>query len=78
MDFPDDAGRAGSWTKDQRDERGISAAELARRINGLAREVGDPTIVSQQVVPKFEQGNTKRMPAWARFIVPALLLQNSC
>lgn len=50
----------------------MSAAELARRINGLARESGDPTIVSQQVVSKFEQGNTKRMPAWARFVMPAL------
>lgn len=73
MDMPSDPGRAGTWTKAQREDRAISAAELARRINGIAREAGDPTIVSQQVLSKFEQGNTKRLPAWARFIVPALV-----
>lgn len=72
MNLPGDAGEAGRWTKAQREERGMSAAELARRINGQARSTGDPTIVSQQVVSKFEQGSTKRMPAWARFIVPAI------
>jgi phage repressor protein C with HTH and peptisase S24 domain len=72
MDFPDDPGRAGDWTKAQREARAMSAAWLAKRINGLARQAGDPTIVSQQVISKFEQGNTKRMPAWARFVAPAL------
>lgn len=65
MRLPHDAGEAGHWTKAQREERGLSAAALADRINGLAR---DPTTVSQQVVSKFEQGKTKRMPAWVRFI----------
>lgn len=72
MELSDDASRAGRWTKEQREARGISARELADRVNGLAREAADPTIVSQQVVSKFEQGSTKRLPAWARFIVPAL------
>lgn len=71
MKLPGDPGLAGRWTKEQREARGISARELADRINGLAHESGDPTIVSQQVVSKFEQGTTKRLPAWARFIVPA-------
>lgn len=72
MDIPDDAGEAGLWTKRQRDRRGMSAAELARRINGLAQEAGDPTTVSQQVVSKWEQGKAKKFPAWTRFIMPAL------
>lgn len=71
MKLPTDPSLAGRWTKEQRDVRAMSAADLARRISGLAREHGDPTVVSQQVVSKFEQGNTKRMPAWARFIVMA-------
>jgi phage repressor protein C with HTH and peptisase S24 domain len=45
---------------------------MAARINGLANEGGDPTEVSQQVVSKFEQGKNKRLPAWTRYIVPAL------
>lgn len=71
MRIPEDPGDAGLWVKAHRDERGWSAADLARRINGLAREQGDPTVVSQQVLSKFEQGRTKRFPAWVRYIVPA-------
>ena len=77
MGFPNDAGLAGLWTKEQREARAISARELADRINGLAREAGDPTVVSQQVVSKFEQGNTKRLPAWSRFIEPAIEASDS-
>lgn len=77
MKFPSDAGQAGLWTKEQRTERAISAAELADRLSGLAREASDPTVVSQQVVSKFEQGKTKRMPPWARFIVPAFEANDS-
>lgn len=68
MRMPDDPGKAGLWTKDQRDKRGWAAAELASRINGRANYEGDPTQVSQQVVSKWEQGKTKRAPAWTRFI----------
>lgn len=70
--IPDDPPEAGLWTKRERERRGLSAAELARRINGLAGEVGDPTNVSQQVVSKFEQGKNKKLPPWTRFITPAL------
>lgn len=31
-----------------------------------------PMVISQQVVSKFEQGNTKRMPVWAHFVPQAL------
>ncbi len=72
MKLPGDAGEAGLWTKAQRERRGMSAADIAKRITGLAREGGDPTVVSQQVVSKFEQGKTKRTPPWARYIVPVL------
>ncbi len=68
MQMPEDPGKAGVWTKAQRDKRGWSAAELASRINGRASYEGDPTRVSQQVVSKWEQGNTKRAPAWTRYV----------
>jgi hypothetical protein len=42
---PEDAGRAGLWVKSEREAKGWSADELARRINGLAMEEGDPTRV---------------------------------
>lgn len=70
--LPEDAGKAGLWTKREREKRGLSATELAQRINGLAREGGDPTRVSQQVVSKFEQGKGKRLPPWTRYIAAAL------
>lgn len=72
MKLPDTPQVAGRWVKAQRELRGISAEDLAARISGLARAGGDPTTVSQQVVSKFEKGETKRWSAWHRFIVPAL------
>jgi phage repressor protein C with HTH and peptisase S24 domain len=72
MKMPDGAEETGLWVKRERDRRGLSARELADRINGLCRETGDPTVVSQQVVSKFEQGKTKKLPAWTRFVIPAL------
>ena len=72
MKLPDTPQAAGPWTKAQRDRRGISADDLAALISGLAKYEGDPTTVSQQVVSKFEKGETKRWSAWHRFIVPAL------
>lgn len=72
MKMPTDPGDAGRWTKAQREKRALSAAELAERINGLAREDGDPTTVSQQVISKFEKGEAKRPSGWHRFIVQAL------
>lgn len=72
MQLPEDPGEAGLWTKAERERRKLSGAEMARRITGLAREAGDPTIISQQVLSKFEQGDAKRFTGWSRFIVPAL------
>lgn len=72
MGFPENPGRAGLWLKSEREARGWSAAEVARRLNGLAAEDGDPTRVSQQVLSKFEQGTTKRMPGWARLLPKVL------
>jgi phage repressor protein C with HTH and peptisase S24 domain len=70
--MPQDPGDAGRWTKDERTRRGISGGELARRISGLAKESGDPTTLSQQVIAKWEKGATKKCPPWVRFIVEAL------
>jgi transcriptional regulator with XRE-family HTH domain len=69
---PEDPGAAGLWCKTERTTRGWSASDLATRINGLAAEHGDTVRVSQQVISKFEQGNTKRKPSWVRFIAMAL------
>ena len=71
--MPQDPREAGLWTKQQREKRGLSARDLAGRINGLATEAGDPTRVSQQVVSKFEQGANKRLPPWTRYIADALI-----
>lgn len=71
MRLPEDLEEAGPWTKAQRIARGLSAQDLADRINGLLREAGDPFILSQQNLSKFEQGKTKRKPSWLRYIVPA-------
>jgi len=70
--MPKDPGEAGLWTKQQRETRGWSAKDLARRVSGLLREAGMDSLVSQQVMSKFEQGDTKRMPLWTGYIVEAL------
>ncbi len=75
--LPIDPQEAGRWTKVERERRGLSASELASRINGLALVVNDPTVVSQQVVSKFEQGNNKRLPSWTRFIDAAFEASDS-
>ena len=69
---PDDPGEAGLWMKNERKLRGLSAQSLADRINDLAAKSGDPTTVSQQVVSKFEKGDTKRKPPWVRYAARAL------
>lgn len=65
---PQDPGLAGLWCKNERIARGWSAADLAKRINGISIEQGDTAQVSQQVISKFEQGNTKRKPSWVRYV----------
>lgn len=72
MNMPVDPGKAGLWTKAQREALDMSGVELARRISQVANETGDPTIVSQQSLSKFEKGTTKRAPAWMRHISAAL------
>lgn len=71
MRIPDDPSEAGPWTKLQREDRGLSAQTLADIINGVAVERGDPFKLSQQNLSKFEKGENKRMPSWARHITPA-------
>ncbi len=66
--LPSDPQEAGQWAKSERVKRGLSAADVAGRINEIASAKGDPTRVSQQVVSKFEQANNKRLPPWTRFI----------
>lgn len=73
---PEDPGKAGRWAKKIRLERGWSAGQMAERINGLAQLEGDTTKVSQQVVSKFEQGDTKRKPAWVRYIAKVVEAAN--
>lgn len=73
MKDPDDPGVAGLWCKNERTRRGWSATDLAKRINGIAADAGDPVRVSQQVISKFEQGNTKRKPGWVRYVSMAFI-----
>lgn len=73
MKLPNDPGKAGLWTKAQREMRKLSGQDMADRLTGLLFEDGDSTTVSQQNLSKFEKGNNKRLPAWTRVIVSALL-----
>jgi len=66
--IPNDASAAGRWVKVEREARGWSQAELAARVTGKALEEGDPTELSQQNLAKFEKGESKRMPAWVRYV----------
>lgn len=70
--IPSEPGEAGKWIKREREKRGWSANDLVARSNGISRERGDPTILSQQNLSKFEQGNSKRIPAWVRHTIDAL------
>lgn len=69
---PENPGEAGLWMKEERLQRGWSGQRLAEAINAIASRSGDPTEVSQQVVSKFEKGDTKRKPAWVRYAAQAL------
>jgi phage repressor protein C with HTH and peptisase S24 domain len=64
-------GRSGKWMKQERIKRGWSAEELARRARAFALEQGDEIKLSQQLVSKFELGNTKRSPHWLRYVEQA-------
>lgn len=72
MDMPADPGKAGLWTKAQREALDLSGVEFAKRISAAAKDTGDPTVVSQQSLSKFEKGTTKRAPGWMRHIPAAL------
>lgn len=69
--IPEDPAEAGRWMRRERLARGWSGADLAGRISGLAKEEGDPTTVSQQVIAKFEKAENKRIPPWVRFAIKA-------
>ena len=74
---PEDAGDAGLWMKAERLARNWSGQRLADEINALATRTGDPTEVSQQVISKFEKGETKRKPPWVRYAAVAFEVPGS-
>lgn len=75
--IPENPADAGPWTKVEREKRKLSCKDLAERINGIAAEHGDPTIISQQVLSKWEQGRNKKTPAWVRYIVDAIVANDA-
>lgn len=56
-----------AWLKGERESRGWSAAELARRILTEAVARRDELTLSQQAVSHFEGGHTKTIPRWLRY-----------
>ncbi len=67
---PDDPGAAGHWMRAERTRRDMTATELAKRLSEMASRQGTVTKVSQQVVSRFEIGDTKRKPHWVRYAAP--------
>lgn len=59
--------QAATKMRREREARGWSAATLADRARSFAAEGGDEIKLSQQLVSKFERGDAKRMPSWARY-----------
>jgi phage repressor protein C with HTH and peptisase S24 domain len=57
------------WMIAERERRGWSTIELARRPRGIAREEGDAVGLPQQSISNFEQPNkVKKMPTWIRYV----------
>lgn len=60
------------WLKMHREQRGWSAAELARRIVEQACAHGEEFALSQQAVSHFENGRGKTLPRWFRWAKAAV------
>lgn len=63
---------AAAWLRQERESRGWSAETLARRARDVARLQGSEIKLAQQLISKFEQGTSKRMPDWLRYVRTAL------
>jgi phage repressor protein C with HTH and peptisase S24 domain len=69
--YPSDPILAGAWLRRARDMRGLSTTETAARAKAVAFEEGDLIKLSQQLVSKFEQCDSKRLPHWLRYVQAA-------
>ncbi|MDR6144975.1 transcriptional regulator with XRE-family HTH domain [Sphingomonas sp. SORGH_AS870] len=63
----DDVTSKAAWLKAARDERGWSAATLARAIVETAASRGVEVNLTQQAVSYFENGHGKTVPPWFRW-----------
>lgn len=70
-DYPSDPIRAASWLRKERESRSLSTTDLALRAKGMAAEAGDEIKLSQQLISQFEQGRSKRLPHWLRYVASA-------
>lgn len=60
-----------TWLRDIRRQLGWSAADVAKRAVEAASAQGDPLSLTQQAVSNFENGGTKSVPRWLRFVKEA-------
>lgn len=65
---PTDPAKAAKWLKAERLKRGWSTNDIASRARGFAQQAGDPIGLTQQSISKFEQGASKRVPSWLRYV----------
>lgn len=64
--------RTAQAIKSERMRLGWSTGELAKRARQLAGKSGYDIALSQQTISAFEQGNAKRIPSWAKYVIDAL------
>lgn len=59
---------AAAWLRGLTSSGRFSAAELARRAQGVASEQGDTRKISQQQVSLLENGKPQKLPDWFRYV----------
>lgn len=72
LSYPPDPTEAARWLKREREKRGMSAGELAKRASGIANADGVAANYSQQLISLFEKGEAKKLPAWMKYVREAL------
>lgn len=63
-----DAAEAGKWMRAERERRGWSTGELAKRAKQFADREGLQMKLTQQSISNFEQAEAKRIPVWMRHV----------
>jgi len=64
----DKVAETAAWLRAERARLDWSTSELARRIQELSALMGDPLSITQQTISYFENGRTKSVPRWMRYV----------